>query len=433
MPIRKKKTKPSSRFQNQKIRQSLSRIQLLEKQISLSADSLQEKLKQIEQLNTFSSQMSASLDLEMIQAHALHAICEIMRCEASSVLLVDRKKGELFTKVELTFSSGSSQRSSEIRIPIDDQTLSGAVVMSAESVVENSFDQDPRSKASQKYQPIPQVRNVISVPLIAQGRVVGAIEALNKLPSVSRRKTNSLRSFFGEEDLLLMKTLADQVSLAVSNSQFYSEIQQHFYDTVEALAEAIEKKDHYTGGHTKRVAHFAVVIAQNMKLSPDQLRAIRLGAILHDVGKIGIDDQILRKNAPLTEAEWTAMKTHPQLGFEILRGVEGMHEVTHGIRFHHERWDGKGYPKGLKGEEIPLVARVISVADAYDAMVSNRPYRKGIGPQNAYSEIVNHQGTQFDPAVVEAFIRAFEKGQMGRGSGEGQKQDQKNLKKAASS
>ena len=431
MPKQKKKRQFSSPAKKKRIRDSLTQIQFLEKQIAWNLSQLQEKIKQLEQLNAFSHQLSSTLELKVIRDQALHAVCEIVRCESSSLLLVDRKRGELFGPRGGDLNSrGSTQ---EVRIPIDDQTLAGCAAMNSEKILENYFEKDPRAKASQKYQSLSRVRSVICVPLMAQGRMVGVLEALNKVPSLWAKKSNQKNSIFHEEDLLLLTTLAHQIAVAISNSLFYSEIQQNFYDTVEALAEAIEKKDHYTGGHTKRVAHFAQVIAQNMKLSADQLRAVRLGAILHDVGKIGIEDKILRKEAPLTEDEWKSMKTHPQLGFEILHGVEGMYEVTHGIRFHHERWDGKGYPQGLKGEEIPLVARVISVADAYDAMVSNRPYRKGLGPLPAYDEIVKNRGTQFDPAVVDAFVRAFEKGQMGRGSGERAKQDQKNLKKAASS
>jgi HD-GYP domain-containing protein (c-di-GMP phosphodiesterase class II) len=183
------------------------------------------------------------------------------------------------------------------------------------------------------------------------------------------------------------------------------------------LAEAIEKKNHYTGGHTKRVVYYALCIAKYLQLTSEQLEQVRLAAVLHDVGKIGIEDKILKKNAPLDAEEWKVMQTHPQLGFDILGRVEGLKDVIGGARYHHERWDGKGYPVGLQGEAIPLIARIVAVADAYDAMVSTRPYRKGLDPKTAYEEILQHRGSQFDPLVVDAFVQAFKCEKMGKGSG----------------
>ena len=436
MAVQKKSNKKNAQRKNainsvKKTQNLIAQIRLLEKQISLSISTVEEKISQLECLHTFSTLMSATLNLDEIRQQAILATSKMIACQSATLLLVDRAKGELYWR-SATESSGD-EPSLEMRVPINDQTLAGCVAMNAESVMINHFQRDPRAKASQVYQPERHVNTVIALPLVAHGRVVGVLEALNKLDTLPPRASNLSWPIFYAEDLAILTTLAHQVSLAISNSLFYSEIQKNFFETVEALAEAIEKKDSYTGGHTKRVAHFAMSIARQMRLTPEQMRAVRLGAILHDVGKIGIDDHILKKDGSLNDEEWRLMKTHPQLGFEIMHRVEGMYEVTHGIRFHHERWDGRGYPNGLKGEEIPLVARVISVADAYDAMVSNRPYRQGIGVERAYDEIVKNQGTQFDPVVVQAFIQAFESGQMGRGSGQRKKQDQKNLKKMASS
>jgi HD-GYP domain-containing protein (c-di-GMP phosphodiesterase class II) len=154
-----------------------------------------------------------------------------------------------------------------------------------------------------------------------------------------------------------------------------------------------------------------------MSLSTQELETLRWGAVLHDIGKIGVEDKILKKQAPLEEDEWKVMQRHPEFGFDIMNRVEGFEGVIDGMHFHHERWDGKGYPNGLKGEQIPWVARIISVADTYDAMVSTRPYRKGLDPKFAHDEIVKHSGTQFAPEVVEAFKQAFQKEKMGKGSG----------------
>ena len=176
---------------------------------------------------------------------------------------------------------------------------------------------------------------------------------------------------------------------------------------VSALVEAIEKKDRYTGGHIKRVVHYSLRIARALGLSDELLEQVRLAAVLHDVGKIAVEDRILKKTSSLDPEEWKVMQTHSEQGYELLQRLDGLRDVMAGVRFHHERWDGSGYPFALEGDEIPLLARIISVADTYDAMVSTRPYRKGMDPQLAFDEIVRHRGTQFDPAVVDAFVLAF--------------------------
>jgi len=171
-----------------------------------------------------------------------------------------------------------------------------------------------------------------------------------------------------------------------------------------ALANAIEAKDSYTRGHSERLAKLAGACAERMGLSRDEAAAVRLGAILHDVGKIGIPDRILRQSMALTEDEMAWMRRHPQIGADIIGPVEGLHHVAPLIRHHHEKFDGTGYPKGLKGEEIPLGSRIISVADAFEAMVADRIYRPSLGLGKALEEIKTGRGSHFDPRVVDAFL-----------------------------
>src|SRR5437016_6048583 len=171
-----------------------------------------------------------------------------------------------------------------------------------------------------------------------------------------------------------------------------------------ALANAIEAKDSYTRGHSERLAKLAGACAERMGLSRDQVAEVRLGAILHDVGKIGIPDRILRQSMALTEDEMAWMRRHPQLGAAIIGPVEGLHHVAPLIRHHHEKFDGTGYPKGLKGEDIPLGSRIISVADAFEAMVADRIYRPSLGLNKALDELRTGRGSHFDPKVVDAFL-----------------------------
>ncbi len=373
---------------------------------------MQEKVAQFETLNEVSGLLNSSLDVSVVREKALQATCRLLQCETASLLLVDHRKGELYWETALG-EAGAELKS--IRLPIDDRSIAGYVAMSGESVILNDVQSDARHnrKASSGF----VTRTMICVPLRAKERTIGVLQALNKLPSAPRKPSPHAWPVFHDDERRLLETLSHQVAIAVENSRLYGDLRKSFYDTVEALAEAIEKKDRYTGGHTKRVVHYSMCIAKYLGLTAEELENIRLGAVLHDVGKIGIEDSILKKPAALESEEWKVMQTHPELGYEIMGRVESMKDVMAGMRYHHEKWDGTGYPLGLKGEEIPLLARVISVADTYDAMVSTRPYRKGLPPKVAFEEIVKYSGTQFCPTVVKAFIQAFQNEKMGKGSG----------------
>jgi HD-GYP domain-containing protein (c-di-GMP phosphodiesterase class II) len=408
--------KSSSRIPSKKpkkqaqIAETLGRIQGLESEIAHVIRGMQEKVQQLEYLNEFSRLMNSTLDPAVVREKALEATCRLLACETASLLLVDQKTGELYWETAL--GETGKELKNTVRLPINNRSIAGYVAMTGESLIINDVQSDPRHfrKATENSQFRPQT--MICIPLRTKDRTIGVLQALNKLPSVPLKQSQHDWPDFYGEDLRLLETLGCQVSVAIENSRLYTDLKRSFYDTVEALAEAIEKKDHYTGGHTKRVVHYSMFIAKYLKLAPDQLERVRLGALLHDVGKIGIEDKILKKQSSLDADEWKVMQNHPSLGFDIMSRVEGLKDVIGGMRYHHERWDGKGYPLGLKGEEIPLLARIIAVADTYDAMVSTRPYRKGLAPQFAFEEIVRYRGTQFDPTVVDAFIQAFEKDRM---------------------
>ena len=175
-----------------------------------------------------------------------------------------------------------------------------------------------------------------------------------------------------------------------------------------ALAATVDAKDHYTYGHSKKVSEYAVALAQALNLPRDRIATIRAAALLHDIGKIGVPDSILNKQGPLTEAEWEPIKEHPQLGVEILRHVIDLINCLPAILHHHEHYNGSGYPFGLQESNIPLEARILAIADAYDAITSLRPYRKRLPTQEALAEIKRCAGSQFDPEFVDAFINIME-------------------------
>jgi HD-GYP domain len=183
-----------------------------------------------------------------------------------------------------------------------------------------------------------------------------------------------------------------------------------FINSVRMLAAAIDAKDPYTRGHSERVARYSIAIGKHLQLPPDQMRNLRISALLHDVGKIGIDDRILRKPGALSDDEFEVMKAHPSKGAAIMSGVAQLIDIIPGMKYHHEKWSGGGYPDSLKGDEIPMQARIVAIADTFDAMTTNRPYQKAMDLNYVVEKIASFAGTRFDPGVVAAFIHGVKSG-----------------------
>jgi HD-GYP domain-containing protein (c-di-GMP phosphodiesterase class II) len=211
--------------------------------------------------------------------------------------------------------------------------------------------------------------------------------------------------------------MTDQVESYIGDLQRAAdENRQLFLGTVKGLAAAIDGKDPYTRGHSERVARFSVAIAQGLDLPDEEIEKIRISALLHDVGKIGIDDNVLKKPAALTDEEFTLMKQHPQKGYKIMSQIPAMKEFLPGMYMHHEMIDGNGYPQGLKGDEIPMQARIVSVADTFDAMTTDRPYQRAMKFEDALDRIKSFVGTRYDERVVASLIAACDSGQVRPGS-----------------
>lgn len=187
-------------------------------------------------------------------------------------------------------------------------------------------------------------------------------------------------------------------------------LQQSHDAILQVLSSALDLRDQATEGHSRRVAQLTVVIAEQAGLPEEDVELIEHAGILHDIGKIGVLDSVLSKPGPLTDREWEEMRRHPCLGYRIIQGISFLREAAQIVHAHHERYDGRGYPRGLAGEDIPVGARLFSMADAYDAMTSNRPYGKALSHREAVTEIVRNSGTQFDPAAVQAFLAAERRG-----------------------
>jgi HD-GYP domain-containing protein (c-di-GMP phosphodiesterase class II) len=220
-----------------------------------------------------------------------------------------------------------------------------------------------------------------------------------------------------QDELDFFVALSSDVAMALHNAQLFNELQQQldrerrlFMHTTVALAAAIDAKDHYTHGHTERVTNYCMAIAEEIncagKITLDDKfkQNLHVAALLHDIGKIGVPEHILNKASHLNEKEYGVMKEHPRVGANIIKPIKELEECIAGVEFHHERFDGAGYPSGLKGEAIPLIARIIGVADAFDAMLTDRPYRNALAVSQAAANLVRGKGTQFDPMIVDSFV-----------------------------
>lgn len=250
------------------------------------------------------------------------------------------------------------------------------------------------------------------VPSFNREKLIGFLVLGNKLSGDS----------YTNQELELLLTISNEAAIVIENSKNLLELQrlrerekENYFQTILALARTVDEKDAYTRGHLDEVAVYGTIVAEELINLTDaniNMEELKIALLLHDIGKIGVPDALLHKNSSLTPEEFEIMKQHTEIGARIIEPIEKLKTISKIIRHHQEKYDGTGYPDGLKGEDIPLNARIISVVDAYHAMISDRPYRKALPEETALNELKNNKGTQFDPAVVEAFIKAYEKGKI---------------------
>lgn len=253
------------------------------------------------------------------------------------------------------------------------------------------------------------VSNLLCVPLCSKSTNLGFICLINKHTEVTGELAD-----FDDEDELLLRSLADHVGVSLENKELYERLEATFLTTIRAMVNALDARDPYTKGHSEQVARYALLIGKELKLSEPELDNLCYAGLLHDIGKIGVPESILNKSAKLTLEEYSQMKLHTYFGRQILRPVSFFQKLLPAIYHHHERWDGQGYPDGLKEDEIPLEARILAVADTYDAIVSQRVYRKGREKEMAVNELIKSAGRQFDPRIVDAFLTALDKTELSR-------------------
>jgi len=359
---------------------------------------IEEKVERLALLSQLGQILNSTLDHKEIHRRAMEAATRLMKAEVGSLLLVDEEKRQLYFEVAL------GDRGEDIKtISLNfGEGIAGWVAQHGRPLIVNSPEKDPRFFKGVDKRTEFETRNIICVPVKVKVKTIGVLEAINK----------QKKGRFNKEDLSLLTSLADQVAIALDNSRLYQELEEMFFQTADSLADAIEQRDPYTGGHTRRVTLYSQTIAKYLQLKPLERKWVKITSVLHDIGKIGIEDHILKKPERLSSEEFNMIKRHSNIGAKIIEHIRQLKEIVPGVKYHHEQVNGKGYPDGLRGEEIPILAKIVAVADTYDAMTTDRPYRKAMKKEAAIKELKRCSGTQFDKGVVKAFFEAYQRGEI---------------------
>ncbi len=345
---------------------------------------LEEVLMKIGEGLAGSSTIDGFLDL------MVNTIAQALDARVARLWLIDEEKNELYVRY---ISGGRKSEIGNKRMPLG-KGLEGWVAMEKKAVC---LPRRPASKGNM-FSIGEEEPTIICVPLMFKDQLLGILSVEDKYS-----KEN-----FNEDDLLILSNIGTQTAVALENLRLNDDVEKTYMETLSALAMAVEAKDPYSRGHSKRVSEYAEKIAKKLNLSEDQIAVIRDAADMHDIGKIGISDEILHKPGPLTAEEREIMNKHPVIGEGILKPVRSLRRLCDAVRHHHEWMDGSGYPDGLKGDEISIEARVLCVADVYDALTSDRPYRKAMSIDDALAEIGKWVGKRYDPKIYQALCDVLE-------------------------
>jgi HD-GYP domain-containing protein (c-di-GMP phosphodiesterase class II) len=379
----------------------------IEKAILLRAS--ERRGKRLEALVSIIAQISSTLDRDRILTLIIENARQLLNAEASSLFLLDEASGDLI--LYITRDVHKTQLP-PTRIPAG-KGIIGYVVQTGETVLVEDVDKD--SRHFDKIDDISGIttKSILAVPLVSQTVILGSEAGDSESQIIGGLETlNKVDGYFTEEDAQLLRVFANQAATVLKIANLYADANELFLDTIEALVAAVDAKDPYTEGHSQRVSAFSVAVAKELGMSPDLIRQIRIGSLLHDVGKIGIADSILLKPGPLTSEEWLVMKKHPAIGANIMGVVRKLQDEIPALEQHHERMDGKGYPNGLNRDEISLIGRIVAVADVFDAVTSNRPYRQGMQPKEAMELLRRESGVHLDPDCVQGLIDAYNRGKI---------------------
>jgi PAS domain S-box-containing protein len=361
---------------------------------------LERTLKQLEHLRslrTIDIAISSNLNLKMSLKTVLKEVSRQLKVDAASILLINPDTNRL------EFSAGQGFRTHNINST--DLSLgegyAGQVALDKKIVYIKDLSQPGQDFTRSKLLKNEEFTSYFGVPLISKDKVQGVLEIFNRSPLHVEK-----------EWLNFLNMLGGQASIAVENALLFENLQKSNSDlesaynaTIEGWSHALDLRDKETEGHSQRVTELALKLSRSFGMDEDMLVNVKRGSLLHDIGKMGVPDSVLLKPGPLTEDEWRIMRQHPQFAYELLAPISYLQQALDIPYCHHEKWDGTGYPRGLKGEEIPLTARIFAIGDVWDALTNERPYRPAWSDSKALEYIRENSGTHFDPQVVELFLK----------------------------
>lgn len=359
-----------------------------------------DKIAALAAIYEVSKAVTSTLKLHTALGLITEKVTQIIGADVCSLRLLDDRREALTLAVSYGYNE-QYMRAERVLKP--GESLSGLAVQTREPVFCEDVQSDPRY-AFPELAREEGLRSLLSVPLIDRGIPLGVL-------SVYTKRVHH----FSPDEVKILAMFASQAAIAVVNARFFEELRRDYLDSIKALASALEAKDAYTRGHSEMVMEYSMAIAEELGLPEREKKNIHYASLLHDIGKIGISTDILQKPDKLTPEEWDIVMTHPKLGADIVERIGILHDLAPLILYHHEKYDGKGYPSGLKDVEIPIGARILAVADAFQAMTSHRPYRAAMSRDEAKAELKRFSGTQFDPRIVKVFLKILEE-EEGKGS-----------------
>jgi len=337
--------------------------------------------------------INSTIEVESLYKLVVKTTMETLQAQIGYIILYDADQNEL----QVTNLVGHSMPAGYApRTPLQPSSVSSWVIRNCKPLLIADINHAPEFD---RYSALGYERKtLICAPLMVKDEIIGTITVVNK-------QNNST---YNHEELELLSTIAAQASIAIKNAKLYDEQQRTYLNTIQALVSAIEASDSYTLGHSERVTRFSLALAKKLELPQTRLKVIERAAILHDIGKIGIDLSLLHKEELLTAEDVAELQQHPSIGMRILEPIEFLQDVRLCIGQHHERYDGLGYPNRLAAEHLLLESRILAIADSFDAMTSDRPYRKALQVEVAIKELTENAGTQFDPELVPIFIELLQ-------------------------
>ncbi len=361
------------------------------------ADLLQSAQKYLTTLHKVSEILSRAAGVEALFDSIVSAILEVSGGDRAAVLMRPRDGGKDINMVAVRTRDGKSSGAVTLsRTVVNDVIEKGISVYTDDALADDRYV-GGESIVRQR------IRSVMCAPMRTTDQILGVLYV-----------DSPMAREFNEAELELLAAVGNQAGIALHRARLMEEVERLFFDVMKAIASLIDAKDGYTHKHSERVAAFAVRLARHLGFDADSRAVVELSGLLHDVGKIGVPDAILNKPGKLTDEEFTQMRLHPVHGARILSQIQSHRVVSilPGVKYHHERWDGKGYPDGLKAEEIPLLGRVLGVADFLDALTSDRSYRKGLTLDEALNMVKELECKAFDPQVVRAAVELHARGEL---------------------